>query len=218
MRKFVDLTGKKFGRLIVVREDGYNKHMNRKWLCQCECGNYCSLTTSTLNSGHTQSCGCLHKDLLRERLTTHGGTHDKLYNTWWDMKRRCEKSYDKNYDIYGGQGIKVCDEWHDYGVFRKWALEHGYDETAPFGECTIDRINVLGNYEPSNCRWISMEEQRYNCRNTLHVEYNGEKYTLLQLSTMCGIPAGILRGRIRNNWTVERSMNTPYVPKSNATV
>jgi hypothetical protein len=91
--------------------------------------------------------------------------NERLYNVWNGMKTRCINPNAKSYRAYGGRGITVCDEWlHNFPAFQEWAITHGYDETAPFGECTIDRIDVNGNYEPSNCRWVSMEVQQTNKR------------------------------------------------------
>lgn len=80
------------------------------------------------------------------------------------MKKRCESSNHKDYKWYGAKGVSVCDDWHDYRVFKEWAINNGYDENAEWGQCTIDRINPYGNYDPSNCRWVSMAEQARNKR------------------------------------------------------
>ena len=209
------LEGQRFGRLVVKRFYGYSKSGKKKWLCVCDCGKETVVDSHKLVIGHTKSCGCLHKDLLIERLTTHGGTNERLYGVWWDAKRRCERPYDKNYDCYGGRGIKLCKEWHDYSKFREWALANGYEESAKVQDCTLDRINVNGDYCPDNCRWIPMSEQRYNCRNTVYVQLDGKQYTLKQLSEMFGIPRDILYKRIVvYEWTAERATNTPYEKKT----
>ena len=100
-------------------------------------------------------------------MVVHGGINDRLYEVWGSMKKRCNNPNDKSYKNYGGRGIKVCKEWNEnYLSFKKWAYKNGYDENAPHGECTIDRINVNGNYEPNNCRWISNAEQQKNKRKS----------------------------------------------------
>lgn len=214
-----NLVGQSFGRLTVVRFHGYTDDGSKLWDCVCECGNKRVLTSYRLTSGRTKSCGCLHNELLGKRVATHGGTHERLYIVWTDAKRRCEKTYDKKYSCYGGRGIKLCAEWQDYAKFREWALNNGYDETAETGQCTLDRIDVDGDYCPENCRWIPMSEQRYNCRNTIYVDWNGKKYTFGQLSKICGIPARILHSRIHvRNWAVDKAVNTPYEKRTTSSV
>lgn len=88
------------------------------------------------------------------------------------MKKRCENTNHKDYKYYGALGVAVCDEWHDYTKFKAWAMENGYDENAPRGSCTIDRINPCGNYEPSNCRWVGMDVQAKNKRTSVRGENN----------------------------------------------
>lgn len=172
MPKFKDLSGIRFG-LLVAKNHFSTKSSNRKrtkWVCLCDCGNSVVVTGSNLTSGHTKSCGCLNSKKTSERnkviMVKHGGSNDRLYGVWRSMKKRCNNTNDKRYKDYGGRGIKVCEEWEkDYSAFKKWAYENGYDENAEYGCCTIDRINVNGNYCPENCRWISNLEQQKNKRH-----------------------------------------------------
>lgn len=174
MPTFKDISGNRFGLLtakkpIITRN---SKRTRIKWECQCDCGNTIIVTSSNLTTGHTKSCGCLNSQKTSERnkviKVVHNGINDRLYEVWKSMKKRCSNPNDKSYKNYGGRGIKVCKEWREnYLLFRDWAYANGYDENAPFGQCTIDRIDVNGNYEPSNCRWISNEEQQKNKRNRL---------------------------------------------------
>lgn len=168
-----DITGKRFGKLTVIKRCGYgkfNKHGSRYaiWLCLCDCGNYCKRDTATLNRKRSDhSCGCLAKEHLRDMSNgniTHGMTGTRLYNCYKGMISRCYREKDIHYRAYGGRGIVVCDEWkNNPKTFIDWALTHGYSD-----DLTIERINVNGNYEPSNCTWIPMSEQyknkQSNCR------------------------------------------------------
>lgn len=136
--------------------------------------------------------------------------HRRLYGVWDGMKRRC---YDKKHDhfkAYGGRGIKVCDEWKsNFKTFAEWALENGYDETAPYGECTLDRIDVNGNYEPSNCRFVSLKEQNRNRRDNKYVEVNGRKVLVMNLCKEVGLDYHTLQMRLIRGWSIEKAINTP---------
>lgn len=171
---------KKYGRLIVMRRvEGKSP---TKWLCKCDCGAEKVIRQGDIISGKISSCGCLRretaKDIGKETIsiavqaaavshTKHGGRNDRLYGVWHGMIERCYNSKSKSYKNYGERGISICDEWrHDYAAFKSWALDNGYDETAKRGDCTIDRIDVNGNYEPCNCRWVDMMVQAHNKRNS----------------------------------------------------
>ena len=119
----------------------------------------------------------------------------RLWKVWRSMMDRCQKEYTTNYKNYGGRGIKVCDQWQNYEVFENWALSHGYDEKANRGECTLDRINVNGNYEPSNCRFISIKEQQKNRSNTILITVMGSTKPLSEWSDIFCIPRQTLRQR-----------------------
>lgn len=158
------LQGRKFGRLTVIELQGTNHRRHNMWHCKCECGNEVNVSATDLITGHTRSCGCLMRETATETMTTHGKSKERLYTVWQGMIGRCNRPSLKCYKNYGGRGIEVCDEWRDYEAFRQWALENGYDENAPRGQCTIDRIDVNGNYEPSNCRWVDAKTQAQNQR------------------------------------------------------
>ena len=169
MYRFNDLTNQKIGRLTVICQQGRNKDRHILWLCECECGNKIVVSSNALKSGHTQSCGCLQKDNTSKARKKHGasGNHknvERLYKVWVSMRARCNNPQNKSYQYYGGRGVKVCYEWDDYSNFKSWALENGYDDSANYGDCTIDRIDVNGDYEPSNCRWVDIATQNKNKR------------------------------------------------------
>ncbi len=155
-----DLVGKTFDRLTVVEYSHTNKHGNAMWVCLCECGNTIVASGGHLVNGHTSSCGCRKNEISGARFRKHGMKHTRLYTIWMDMRSRCKYESMKCFKHYGGRGIKVCDEWQNsFETFYGWAIANGYSD-----ELTIDRIDVDGNYEPSNCRWATMKEQRANQR------------------------------------------------------
>ncbi len=152
----INLIGNKYGRLTVISFAGVKKERTT-WLCRCECGNEIIVDRNNLRTGHTQSCGCYKKQRMAEGNTTHGhflkGKQTRLYAIWAGIKRRCLNPNVKTFKYYGARGIKICDEWMEFEPFKDWSLAHGYADTL-----SIDRINALGNYEPSNCQWITRSE------------------------------------------------------------
>lgn len=165
-RKHNDLTGKRFGRLTAIERAGTTKDRHATWLCKCDCGNVVIVCSRDMTTGHTKSCGCLNREQTAAINATHLKSGERLYRVWLKMRERCNTTSNKNFKHYGGRGIKICEEWNDYTVFRTWALDNGYDKNAPFGKCTLDRINNNGNYEPLNCRWVDMKIQANNKRNS----------------------------------------------------
>lgn len=159
-----DLTGKKFGRLTVVKR-AENKGNRRMWLCECECGNIKIIPAKGLLSGKSLSCGCYQREQTSKANIEHGMTGKRLYRIWKGMKSRCYCPNKPDYHRYGALGVEVCEEWRDdFTAFEKWALANGYRE-----DLTIDRIDFKGNYEPNNCRWTT---QRVQARNREMAEYN----------------------------------------------
>lgn len=161
---FKDITGQRFGRLVAVERAGRNYARLAMWKCVCDCGNEKICTGASLRSGNTKSCGCLQRDVAKTYNTKHGLTkHKRLYLVWKTMKKRCLNTSDEHYDRYGGRGITVCDEWlHNFQAFYDWAMTNGYDENAPYGQCTLDRIDNNMGYSPDNCRWVDMKTQSNN--------------------------------------------------------
>ena len=206
-----NLVGMKFGRLTVMdRESPKSKKAKGLWVCKCECGNVIKVNTSDLKSGNTTSCGCKRKETLRQLRTKHGESNTRLYNVWSDMKKRCYNTKNVDYKNYGGRGITVCDEWMDFQNFYEWAIANGYDKTAPRGQCTIDRIDVDGCYEPENCRWVDRYIQMNNKRNNRILTYNGESHTLAEWCEIVNIPYNCLKSRLNKlHWSVEKTLTTP---------
>lgn len=164
MRCLSDMVGKRFGRLVVIGRATPVGEKPVKWLCQCDCGKQVSVVTYSLKKGLTKSCGCLRNEQMSQRNKTHGESDSRLHKVWRGMKARCKAKGATGYRNYGGAGVSVCDEWQQFEPFKEWAMANGYDPDAPRGECTLDRIDPFGNYEPGNCRWIDISEQQRNKR------------------------------------------------------
>lgn len=170
MSALKDLTGQRFGRLVVVERSGSDNQKRAMWKCCCDCGCIQVVGSGNLLRGLTQSCGCLKSEKLRKRSTVHGKRNNRLYCVWVNMKKRCSNPIAHNYHRYGGRGITVCDEWlHDFQAFYDWAIANGYDENAPYGQCTIDRIDNDRGYGPDNCRWVDTATQNRNKSNNRKV-------------------------------------------------
>lgn len=202
-KRYADLTGQRFGRLTVLGRVWRLNTTKAHWLCQCDCGKLHVVRGSSLIKGDTKSCGCLQGNVI------HGLRDSRLYETWHHMKQRCFNPNDRFYHHYGGRGIIVCDEWQQFKPFYEWAMENGYSE-----ELTIDRVDVNGNYEPSNCRWVTRKVNSNNRRNNHFIEYNGETHTLTEWSEILGIESHTLIMRLKYNWSVEKAFTTPVRKKN----
>ena len=204
MSKKLDIANKRFGKLTVLEMCDYrDKHRKTLWKCRCDCGKELVVNGSALTSGNTKSCGCVHKEFMRNLSAKHNESKSKLFQVWQSMKQRCSNKNSKSYKNYGGRGIRVCQEWcNDYIVFKTWAIENGYKEGL-----SIDRINNNGNYEPSNCRWTTRKVQNSNPTRTHYIEYNGKIYTMKELSNLLGINYHTFANRILTyKWTIEEAI------------
>lgn len=206
-KQAIDLTGKRFGRLTVIRPVD-KIGVKYKWVCQCDCGNETVVIGSHL--GKTIfSCGCYAREKSSERLATHRKSKTRLFHIWQSIKQRCGNPRCHAYADYGGRGIQICDEWSkSFEEFESWALANGYDENAKRGECTIDRIDNNGNYEPSNCRWATMAEQQNNKRSRVEIEWDGRKMSVADWSRETGLTHSTILGRIRRGWSAETALTT----------
>lgn len=215
MGKFIDLTGQRFGKLVVIKKVGKDKHGYSRYMCLCDCGKETFVSSGQLLSKNTKSCGCLKGEVTtaRNKLTTKHGMRDaKIYRVWIEARRRCYNPNRTAYKNYGARGIKICDEWmgeNGFQNFYEWSVANGYNPNAKRGECTLDRIDVNGNYEPSNCRWISMKEQQNNRRNNHVVTYNGETLTVTQIAEKYKINRACLSYRLKSGKSLDEAINTP---------
>lgn len=191
-KKIKDLTNKKFGRLRPIKWiEG------SKWICQCDCGNIVTVSVSNLQSGSTKSCGCIQRE---KSLGLSKKGKQKLYIMWFDMLRRCNNPQAINYKDYGERGISICDEWEDFTTFAQWAISNGFN--AQLGrDCSIDRINNNGNYEPTNCRLTTQKVQANNTRRNHYLTYNNETLSISQWAEKLSIPKDRLYYRANNGYS-----------------
>lgn len=190
----LDLTGQRFGKLTVLEECG-RKNGSVVWRCKCDCGNEVSVRANSLRKGKTMSCGCYNRDII----TKHGMGRTRLHGIWSNMRHRCGNSQAINADRYIERGIKVCKEWaNSFEAFAEWALANGYRD-----DLSIDRIDNNGNYEPSNCRWVTVKEQGRNKRNNVLITHNGETHCLSEWAEITNQPQGRLRMRYHRGWSDE---------------
>lgn len=203
-RCMIDLTGRTFGRLTVIRYD-HSKN-GAYWLCKCECGKTKVIKGTSLTKGETTSCGCKSREMSISRSTTHGMTGTRIYRIRSGMIARCYKKNATSYPKYGAKGITVCEEWlgeNGFINFYNWAMENGYKDNL-----TLDRINPKGNYEPSNCRWADWETQTSNKSSNRYITYNGKTQTIHQWSIDIGLNRQTLTNRINRGWSIERALTT----------
>lgn len=197
-RKY-DLTGKKYNRLTVLE---YIK--NGLYRCVCDCGKECVVSGTALIQNRTLSCGCYRNERIGNVNRRHNGCGTKLYGVWNSMRTRCENPKDYHYQWYGGRGIKLCEEWHDFKNFQNWAEISGY-----FDGLSIDRIDCNGDYTPENCKWSTHKEQCNNRRNNLKVVYKGKTLSVSEIAKRTGLSRQAIEQRIHKGMTPEQILETP---------
>ncbi len=204
-RLFEDLTGKRFGRLVVVECAGQaEKHGNYRWKCRCDCGQVVVVKAGRLKSGNTATCGC-----IRQR---HWRSASPEYRSWMGMKSRCQNSRCPSYPRYGGRGIRVHPEWT--ASFASF-FEHIGPRPSPTH--TLDRIDNDGNYEPGNVRWATPKEQAANRNTTLEITYGGRTMSAEEWAAETGIAACTIRARIARKWPDDVAVSTPVRRRSQVT-
>ena len=194
----IDITGKRFGKLTAIRLDHIEKTPTgtvHYWLYRCDCGNEKVIRKGEVSQGGSQSCGCYLRESVKERSTKHGKFDTRLYRIMHDMKQRCLNPNNKHYKHYGGRGIKIYDLWlEDFDAFYDWAINNGYNDNL-----TIERIDVNGNYEPNNCKWIVINDQLKNTRRSRLITCNGETLCLKDWADKLNIPMSTLRYQLNKD-------------------
>lgn len=202
--KRIDLTGMRFGTLTVISEVlKRNKHGQILYNVKCDCGKEKQTLGASMKRGLTRSCNTCH--LL---TGSHGMHKSREFKIWSSMKSRCSNPNEPNYKRYGGRGIKVCDDWLE--SFVKF-----YRDMGNSNGLTLDRIDVNGNYEPSNCRWATCKIQSRNKTNNIFYTYNGETLCVSEWLERISMASSTFCNRIKRGWSFEKSITTPVRAKSN---
>jgi len=208
MNRFIDLTGLRFGKLLVIRRTNIKKWGSTCWLCKCSCGKETVVDSHSLRKGNTKSCGCLNKEIHTKHGHTKDGKISKTYKAWISMNQRCNNTNDINYKHYGGRGITVCWKWSNK---NPKGFDNFYKDVgdSPKGK-SIDRINNNGNYEPNNWRWATNGQQHRNMRNTHLITFKGKTQCLLDWAKEYNMSSQTLTRRLNKmNWSVEKALTTP---------
>lgn len=199
----VNLTGRRFGRLVVIEEAPRPSKYVRCWSCRCDCGTIKTVAQGNLLQSRIHSCGCLHDEVAGKCNKTHGLTGTPEYRVWGGMWTRCRNKHEQSFQHYGARGIQVCDRWRS---FEHFLADMG---PRPSAEHSIDRLDVNGDYTPENCRWATQTDQARNRRTNRIIEHDGETRTLAEWSELTGISIGTLWWRLEQDWSPSRILETP---------
>ncbi len=199
MGVFQDLTGQRFGRLLVT---GPFTVLTKRsfWGCSCDCGNLVTIQAAHLSGGHTRSCGCLQTESRHLSSITHGRSKTPEWFAWVGMMHRCRNPNNGSYGNYGGRGIKVCERWLGEQGFGNFFADLG---TKPSAEHTLERIDNNGGYEPANCRWATRDEQSRNKRNTRLLTHDGETLCIGEWCRRLGLFRVTLTQLVDRGWTLK---------------
>lgn len=207
MGKFRDLTRIKVGRLTVISRAPNLSNINSgtQWNCVCDCGQKRIVGSGNLLRGRAKSCGCLHKEIVAAKSTKHGRINTPEYKIWKGMKGRCYMPTNGSYVNYGARGISVCDRWRQ--SFESFLTDMG---SRPSAKHSIERIDVNGNYEPSNCKWATRFEQENNKRTNVFVTWNGKTLTYSQWARELNENPATIRERYLRTGSFEKKPRTYF--------
>lgn len=211
MSKAIDISGMRFGHLTVIREVG-REHKEIVWECKCDCGNIVHRKSYEIRHKLT-NCGCMTKDILREKNSRHGLYGTRIHRTYTNMKTRCYNPHYYLFKNYGGKGITICDEWlGENGLknFADWSMKNGYSD-----KLSIDRIDNSKGYSPENCRWVDMRTQQNNRTNNRILSCGGESHTMAEWSKISGIPYFAIQGRLSRGWSEQDAVSRPLQRQKN---
>ena len=200
----LNLIGKRFGRLFVIRRTG-SRSGETCWLCVCDCKQQINVTASSLKSGNTKSCGCFQRQQVSNANSTHRKSSSREYTCWSGMKQRCFDKKCSSYRYYGNRGITVCKEWLEFENFYRDMGDR------PAG-MTLERKDNNKGYSKDNCIWATYETQANNKRNNILLSYNGVKLNITQWSKILNIPAQTIRARLKQGWSVNKALSEPNKP------
>ncbi len=203
MSRLVDLIGQHFDRLTVIKRSCNSKNGHACWLCQCSCGQKRIVSSDSLKSERTKSCGCLSAEKTKRRFTKHGHTRSRTYESWQHMNQRCKNPNNQDYHNYGGRGIIICKRWEKFENFLEDMGER------PAGT-SLDKINNNHGYCETNCRWSTPEQQNKNKRNNLYETYGGKTQLVTKWAKEYDISYHILWDRLyRLDWSISKALTTP---------
>lgn len=202
--------GDRFARLTVLAKAPPGHRGVSRWHCVCDCGARRTIRQANLKNGNTKSCGCLWHDTMVDLKTTHGKSASKEFSSWLNMRSRCSNPNHKDYRLYGGRGIAICDRWNDFALFLK---DMG---PKPSPQHSIDRIDFNGDYEPSNCRWATPAQQCRNRRPVELVRIGEQSKCLTEWCEIYGVNYWTVRGRIKQGATLMQALTHPTFSHSDA--
>lgn len=208
MAKHIDLTGTRLANAVVLRYSHRDERNNKVWVCRCDCGKEYTGRTAKIREGYSAHCGCMRKENHGRTIRTHGMTGTPEFKSWEGAKARCRSPNSKDWNRYGGRGIRFCERWDQ---FENFYADMG---AKPGPDYSLDRIDPDGDYCPENCRWASHITQQSNRRNNIMIQQNGRRITLFEFFKR-NRKSGYARARerIRRGWSVADAIFQPPTPR-----